>query len=139
MKNTEWILGFVVYTGHNTKLILNSKSPRQKLSNLEILLSKLLIFILIIQIIFCLICAIAHSIYNIVNVVNADYRLVNNGYLPPPYNNNATDSTLSYFTYLLLLNTMIPISLIVTLEICKVIQGYFIEVDCELYSFIRDK
>ena len=34
---------------------------------------------------------------------------------------------------------MIPISLIVTLEIIKVIQGYFITKDIELYSFFRKK
>lgn len=139
MRNTDWILGFVVFTGHNTKLILNSKSPRQKFSNLEILLSKLLIFILVLQIIFCIICAIAHSIYNNAYVEKVNFSNVENGYLPQLISNNFIDSCLSYFTYLLLLNTMIPISLIITLEICKMIQGYFIEVDCELYSFIRDK
>jgi magnesium-transporting ATPase (P-type) len=139
LRNTDWILGIVVYTGHNTKLILNSKSPRQKLSYLELLLSKLLVFILILQIIFCIICAIAHSIYNNVYVEKVNYKSVINGYLPLPFTNNFFDSTLSYFTYLLLLNTMIPISLIITLEICKMIQGYFIQVDCELYSFNRDK
>ena len=49
------------------------------------------------------------------------------------------ESFLSFFTYLLLLNTMIPISLIVTLEIIKVIQGLFIGFDVELFSFIRQK
>ena len=49
------------------------------------------------------------------------------------------ESFISFFTYLLLLNTMIPISLIVTLEIVKVIQGFFIGFDCELYSHLRKK
>jgi magnesium-transporting ATPase (P-type) len=89
--------------------------------------------------VFCVICAIAHSIYSTLFVDKANYKTVDNGYLPTPYKNVAVDSTLSYFTYLLLLNTMIPISLIITLEICKVIQGYFISVDCELYSHLREK
>ena len=49
------------------------------------------------------------------------------------------DSTISFFTYFLLLNTLIPISLVVTLEIVKIIQGLFILVDVEGYSFVRKK
>ena len=49
------------------------------------------------------------------------------------------ESVLSFFTYLLLLNTMIPIYLIVTLEIVKVGQGLFMMADTEGYSFVRDK
>ena len=128
-----------MYTGHKTKLILNSKAPRLKLSRVESLMSQLLVFILILQMIFCIICAVAHSIFNN-TVINANYQIAIFGYLPPIYQNNSSlDSFMSYFTYILLLNTMIPISLIITLEIVKVIQGYFIAVDCELYSVLRDK
>lgn len=35
-------------------------------------------------------------------------------------------SVLTFFTYIVLNNTMIPISLIVSLEIVKAIQGYLI-------------
>ena len=140
MRNTEWILGFVVYTGHSTKLIMNSKAPRQKFSRVESLMTKLLIFILVLQMIFCLICAIAHSLYNTNYVINVNYKLIQSGYLPDFINgSNVVDSLISYFTYLLLLNTMIPISLMITLEIVKVIQGYYISVDVELYSFLREK
>jgi magnesium-transporting ATPase (P-type) len=140
LRNTEWILGFVVYTGHNTKLILNSKAPRQKLSRVEYLMTKLLIGILFLQMIFCIICAVAHSLFNSSYTDNVNYATNKGGYLPAPFNNSrVVDSTYSYFTYLLLLNTMIPISLIITLEITKVIQGYFISVDCELYSQIRSR
>lgn len=140
MRNTEWILGFVVYTGHSTKLILNSKAQRQKMSRVELLMTKLLLFILMLQMVFCIICAVSNSIYISVVVNKANYTISNFGYLPPSLNNNNTlDSFLSYFTYLLLLNTMIPISLIITLEIVKVVQGYFISVDVELYSTLREK
>jgi magnesium-transporting ATPase (P-type) len=45
----------------------------------------------------------------------------------------AKDSFINFFTYFLLLNTLIPISLIVTIEIIKMIQGIFIEWDTKLY------
>ena len=34
---------------------------------------------------------------------------------------------------------MIPISLIITLELVKIVQGLFISVDVESYSFTRKK
>lgn len=52
----------------------------------------------------------------------------------PGYN-----ATLRYFTYFILFNTMIPISLIVSLEIVKIIQAYFIMRDEEMYIAAKDK
>lgn len=132
LKNTKWVLGFIVYTGHNTKLILNSKKPRMKFSRIETLMSRLLIAILWLQVLFCLICAIFNNVY-----YNSIVKYI--PYLPQPEQNSTIDSVLSYFTYMLLLNTMIPISLIITLEIVKVIQGYFINFDVEMYSYIRKR
>jgi magnesium-transporting ATPase (P-type) len=132
LRNTKWILGFTLYTGHNTKIILNSKGSGIKYSRVETLMSKLLIFIFLLQFVFCVICAIFNSAYYSNYVVLAKY-------LPPAIYNKTVDSALSYFTYMLLLNTMIPISLIISLEIAKLIQGYFISVDYRMYSYIREK
>lgn len=43
------------------------------------------------------------------------------------------------FRYFLLLNTLIPISLIVTIEMVKLIQAYFISNDALMYAFERDR
>ena len=46
---------------------------------------------------------------------------------------------IDFFSYFLLLNTMLPISLIVTLEIVKVIQSFFIMSDAKMYAIDRDR
>jgi P-type E1-E2 ATPase len=48
-------------------------------------------------------------------------------------------SVLSFFTYFLLLNTLLPISLQVALEVCKLVQAYYIDSDALMYSWERDK
>lgn len=48
-------------------------------------------------------------------------------------------STLSFFTYFLLLNTLLPISLQVSLEFVKVFQAYFINNDALMFSWDRCK
>ena len=45
----------------------------------------------------------------------------------------------SFFTYYMLSSTFIPISLYVTIEVVKLWQAYFISVDVEIYSELRDQ
>ena len=52
-------------------------------------------------------------------------------------NSSNTESFIVFFTYFLLLNTFIPISLVVSTEIIKMIQGIIITWDIMLYSKFR--
>ena len=146
LRNTEWIIGIVIYTGHNCKLMKNAKDPIIKISSVESLLNKLLVCILVVQMLLSIVGCICHSIYfksheKIViskNPINEEESFSNTwvDYLPLSL---SIDSLLSFFTYVLLLNTMIPISLVVTLELVKIVQGLFIGVDADSYSFTRKK
>lgn len=49
------------------------------------------------------------------------------------------DSFFMIFIYFVLINTMIPISLIVSIEIVKMCQSYFIMKDSLMYSEYRKK
>ena len=128
LKNTEWVLGIVLYTGMKNKIILNSEKPRMKLSQIEKRMSKYLIWVFIVQVFLCIFCAIMNKISYIKHKNFYKLFII--------YSNNASlESFISFFTFILLLNTLIPISLIVSLEIVKVIQGFFINWDVGLYSF----
>ena len=131
LRNTEWILGIIIYTGHNTKLMQNAKKPKIKYSRLDVLLNKLLMAIVIIQIILCILSAIFRAYYYKKNLDDTDLM----AYEKHSY---STENFLIIFTYLILLNTFIPISLVVTMEIVKVIQGLFMMADIEGYSHIRN-
>ena len=58
LKNTSWIIGIVVYTGHNCKIMKNAKDPVTKMSSVESLMDVPLILIFILQSYFCIISAI---------------------------------------------------------------------------------
>ena len=47
LRNTNWIVGVIVYTGMNNKIILNSKKPRTKISKVEKKMNFYLIYIFI--------------------------------------------------------------------------------------------
>ena len=133
LRNTPWIIGIVCYTGHNCKIMKNSKEPRVKYSSVESLMNKSLVIIFIVQAILCLISAILNVSYYKKNLKEI------NDIITIKEEKLGVEGVLSYFTYLLLLNTMIPISLIITLEIVKLIQGLFMSVDIEGYSKIRNR
>ena len=146
LRNTEWIIGIIIYTGHNCKLMKNAKDPIIKMSSVEKLLNKLLVGILGLQIILSIVSCVCHLIYFKSHDKIIIYKSYSNeikessntwtDYLPFSL---SLDTFLSFFTYLLLLNTMIPISLIVTLELVKIVQGIFIGLDASSYSFTRKK
>lgn len=78
------------------------------MSQIEVKVNKVLGIILLFQVILCIIVGILYGILQNVNGSN----FVN---IPSSGLNTAADSTLIALTYLVLLNTMIPISLIVSI------------------------
>ena len=94
-------------------------------------MNKLLGFILLTQLVCSLICGILAGIFN--NDVSAFQN-----YMQWP-NTPVVEGILAFFTYFVLVNTMIPISLIVSIEIVKVVQSYFINKDRFMYSRWRKK
>ena len=119
LKNTKWIYGLSVYTGKNTKIILNSESESEKMSQIEVKVNYILGFILLIQLLLCLFAGVAYSItrYNMEDT---------SSYIDWPNLSRPLDGFLTFLTYFVLLNTMIPISLVVSMEMVKLCQKYFI-------------
>ncbi len=145
LKNTEWVVGIVVYSGLNCKIMKNAKDPVPKYSSLEKLMNMSLIFIFIFQTILCIISAFLRGYFYTKNKLNKvdkikiseDFNLpISFGYTIYDY---PIESFLNYFTYLLLINTMIPISLIITMEVVKIFQGMFMKYDKYSYSKLRKK
>lgn len=107
LMNTKWIYGLAIYTGRNTKIMKNSESTANKMSQIEIKVNYILGFILIIQIVLSVICGVLSGIFN--NNNHSAHTYI-------PFNYTATvDGIISFFSYIVLINTMIPISLIVSI------------------------
>lgn len=119
LKNTRWVFGLVVYTGRNTKIILNSEAEASKMSQIENKVNYVLAIILAIQVGLCVVCAVLYSVYR------SRYE-EEDWYVAWPEYGVGGDSVLSFLTYFVLMNTMIPISLVVSMEIVKMFQKYFI-------------
>lgn len=57
LRNTEWAVGLVIYTGIETKIYKNSKNPPHKTSNVMRLMNKMLSTVFIFQLAIVLMCA----------------------------------------------------------------------------------
>jgi phospholipid-transporting ATPase len=57
LANTEWIVGICIYSGDETKIMMNSQKGRVKMSHLEGFMNKLVIYIIMFQISLCAIIA----------------------------------------------------------------------------------
>jgi P-type E1-E2 ATPase len=94
-------------------------------------MNTLVLYIVLIQCILCIILAIIGSFWYRNNETDVYY-------LPFEFN-VGVNGVISFFSYFLLISTLLPISLIVTLEIVKVIQSYFIIQDAKIFSVERDR
>lgn len=125
LKNTNWILGVSVYTGDDTKLRQSTSVSRYKMSRIERLLNRYIIGVIFVELCLCLVTGVLESSWQ-------DKNWDNHIYLHDPLFAAHLSGFLTFFTYFLLLNTMLPISLIVTLEIIKVLQAFFMMNDLEM-------
>jgi phospholipid-transporting ATPase len=126
LKNTDWATAVVAFTGVQTKLILNTNRGRIKQSHIENVMNKMIVFILIIQMVLCLLAGTGAAVWQ--NKNSSEHFYIENDKA------TGTMFVMSFFSYFLLLNTLIPISLIVTLEIVKFMQLFFMQWDVFMYK-----
>ncbi|XP_036159705.1 probable phospholipid-transporting ATPase VA isoform X1 [Myotis myotis] len=132
VRNTEAVVGIVIYAGHETKALLNSSGPRYKRSMLERQMNCDVLWCVLLLVCTCLFSAVGHGVWvrryqekkALFDVPEAD-----GGSLSP-----VTAAVYSFLTMIIVLQVLIPVSLYVSIEIVKVCQVYFINQDVDLYD-----
>lgn len=128
VKNTESVIGCAVYTGQSTKLALNSKMTKYKMSSSEKFINKFLVFFLVL-----LISVVTVSYF--MKVYYDDQIIHSHWYLGYPVDAFRISQFLQdYLSFLILFNYLIPISLYVTIEMHKFLGSLFLEWDIDLYD-----
>jgi phospholipid-transporting ATPase len=125
LRNTEWICGLAIFTGHDTKLMQNSNEAPTKRSQVERKMNIMIFILFGILALFCIGCAIGSGIY--VDTLIPDHWYLT-GYMAA-----APGSALAALTFLVLYNIMIPISLYVSMEMVKVFHALLINLDVRMY------
>ncbi|CAI8035915.1 Phospholipid-transporting ATPase ID [Geodia barretti] len=133
LRNTTRVAGLVVYAGHQTKALLNNSGPRAKRSKLEKDINTDVFFQLALLLVICTIGAIGSGVWTSENVgKNITYFPFND--LDP-----ALEAFIRFWTYIIIYQVIIPVSLYVTIEIIKIIQVYFLNWDLDMYYEPTDR
>ena len=74
LRNTDWIIGMVVFTGLDTKLMLNNKNRGFKRSNVDIIVDKALYAIFGLQACLCIFGLCAHYVWLVCKLIVIHFR-----------------------------------------------------------------
>ncbi|EGD72161.1 hypothetical protein PTSG_00182 [Salpingoeca rosetta] len=130
LKNTPWVYGVVVFTGHESKLLKNNKAAPIKRSNVDDVYNRQIIYLFFTLVSLAVMCTIAYAVWT--GEHRSDWYL---GFKSKP----PLSPGLTLFTFMILFNNLIPISLIITLDIVKYFQALvFINNDVEMYDEATD-
>uniref|UniRef100_A0A8C7GVR5 Phospholipid-transporting ATPase n=1 Tax=Oncorhynchus kisutch TaxID=8019 RepID=A0A8C7GVR5_ONCKI len=124
LRNTQWVVGIIVYTGHDSKLMQNSTKAPLKRSNVERVTNVQILVLFCILLVMALVSSIGASIWNKQHTEEACWYLSRD---------ISTNFWYNLLTFIILYNNLIPISLLVTLEVVKFTQALFINWDEEMY------
>ncbi|KAI9208671.1 uncharacterized protein BJ171DRAFT_489619 [Polychytrium aggregatum] len=128
LRNTSWIYGVVVFTGHETKLLRNATATPIKSTKIDALVNQQIIFLFGILILISLLCSTGMFIRSMTGGFEQSILL-----LTPDAATAWKNFGLNILTYIILFNNLIPLSLIVTMELVKFILSALINQDLDMY------
>lgn len=128
LRNTKECYAGVVYCGAETKVQLNANNPPSKFAMTEHIINRVVITIFCFKILACIGCTLANFLFE-------------RQYAPPgAWTYLPTDGSaiwrgfLTFWAYFALFSYFIPISLIVTLEVAKLVQAVFMMWDVQMMN-----
>ena len=133
LKNTQWVVGFVVYTGRETRIMMNSQEVRHKQSSVERMMNLFTIQIFIAQLILTLSIAILGGWWHSEASSPEEGQDAVHFYIEFGYS-SFIEGFFTFIRYFQLLASLIPISLFVTAEMIKFAIALFITRDSEMIS-----
>ncbi|KAI8373465.1 hypothetical protein EDC96DRAFT_499461 [Choanephora cucurbitarum] len=127
LRNTEWAIGIVVYTGNDTKIMMNSGRTPSKRSKMAKATNPHVVANFVILAIICIVSSILDSVQF---TGNGSSRFFDYGI----EGTNANYSGfLTFWVTLILYQNIVPISLYISVEIVKTLAAYFIFADLDMY------
>ncbi|KAK4979506.1 phospholipid transporting ATPase, partial [Elasticomyces elasticus] len=128
VRNTEWVLGIVAFTGEETKIMLNSGITPSKRAKISRDLNWNVIYNFIVLFFMCLVTAIVEGVTWGQGHNSLDFfDFGSYGGTP------ALNGFITFWSAVILFQNLVPISLYITLEIIRTAQAFFIYSDTYMY------
>ncbi|PSS31903.1 Phospholipid-transporting ATPase, partial [Actinidia chinensis var. chinensis] len=134
LRNTTYVYGVVIFTGHDSKVMQNATKSPSKRSRIEKQMDKIIYVLFSLLVLISLISSIGFA-------VKTQFQMPEWWYLQPFVDSKLYDPTqpalsglFHLVTALILYGYLIPISLYVSIEVVKVLQAMFINQDIHMYD-----
>ncbi len=133
LRNTPWVYGLVVFTGHETKLMRNATAAPVKRTTVEKDVNVLILMLFVVLLGLSIASAIGAFVRNTAFASEMQYLLLN-----ADSRGRARVFVEDMLTFVIAYNNLIPISLIVMMEIIKYYQALLINSDLDMYHAPTD-
>ncbi|TPX13888.1 uncharacterized protein E0L32_005588 [Thyridium curvatum] len=129
LRNTEWALGIVIFTGHDTKIMMNAGITPSKRARIARELNYNVFWNFGILIIMCVLAGVVNGVAWAKTDSSLHYfNLEPDGGTPP------VAGFVTFWAAIIYFQNLVPISLYITLEIVRTLQAVFIYSDVEMYD-----
>lgn len=126
LRNTSWMFGLVIFTGHETKLMRNATATPIKRTAVERVINLQIVALFGVLIVLVLISSLGNAIISSTQEKHLSYLYVKGV-------NKVGLFFKDFLTFWILFSNLVPISLFVTVELIKYYQAFMIGSDLDLY------
>eukprot|EP00834_Sanchytrium_tribonematis_P000588 NODE_11_length_54881_cov_1.430718.p1 type:complete len:1398 gc:universal NODE_11_length_54881_cov_1.430718:23603-19410(-) len=133
LRNTEYVIGLVLYCGSETKIMLNTRPTPSKRSKIDKQLNPLVGFNFLMIAVLCIITSIGYSTvdqYPLLGIYPKDRSKPE--IVSFVYENVLYSLGIAFGASLILYQNIVPISVYISIEFVKIISAYFILKDVDL-------
>lgn len=128
LRNTKWAIGVVIYTGSETKIVLNGGITPVKVSKISRELNLSVIINFVVLFVMCFVSGLVNGLFYDESDTSRVYFEFE-AYSPT----SAGNGVLAFFVSLIIYQSLVPISLYISIEIIKTAQAFFIYCDVKMY------
>ncbi|KAJ7700010.1 hypothetical protein B0H17DRAFT_1196026 [Mycena rosella] len=130
LRNTDWVIGVVLYTGRDTKIVLNSGGAPSKRSKVERQMNPQVLINLLILFLMAVACGIGDSVLeHQYEPRSAPWLYDDNESSDNPTINGLITWAFAFLTF----QEVVPISLYISMEVVRTFQAAFIYFDKEMW------
>lgn len=122
VRNTKYVLGLVVYVGAETKIMMNNMFKQNKVSTTEKMMNVYVYILVLFEVVLLLVL----SCFSVIFVSRRNQLFAWWGLEVP---HSALEFLVNFLSYFILLNTFLPISLLMAIETVRFLMLYFYKSD----------
>jgi phospholipid-transporting ATPase len=126
LAHTNWMIGLVLYSGHNTRIVQNQRHAPHKTSHLERRLNQIVSGMFVVNLILIIISTIM--------AMTREKYVANFPFVAPPDSPKIRQGLQVMCSFAIIYSYMIPISLYVTIEFVRFFQRWTFSTDLGMYE-----